>query len=445
MSSSSFKTAPVDQESAETLARNGLRLALVDTEDQESFSAWRRVESRGFHMAEQSDETVQADREGVGYRRISGVWDDAAGDRSQDGTAPVGTAASWPNQLTVPGERTVESWAISDVTVAPTHRRKGIARALLEAELRTAHALGVPMAMLTVSESTIYGRFGFAPAVMSTDWKIDSHRAKWAGHATSGSVRFVPLEEMVEQAGELFERTRLSSPGEIVVWDARWKQLFGQQGDDKDKAKNLRAVRFDDADGTPQGFVLYSVKGGDGDFAEHTLDVSYLSAATDEAYAALWRYVLEVDLVKEVRAGLRSVDEPLLWQLSDVRGVKTEWRDHLWLRVLDVQAALEARRFSAPGQFVLEVSDPLGFADGRFLLDVDSDGAGSVTTFDGPIPDDAAAVSLSVNDLGGIYLGGVTAVSLTRAGRIRELSPGSSERVDATFRSARAPWLSVWF
>lgn len=439
MSSSAFKLAPVDAQSAEILAASGLRLGLVDSDDSAAFSRWRQVESRGFHMAEQSAETLEADRQGVGYRRITGVWDNV------DDTAPVGTAASWPNPLTVPGGRAIESWAISDVTVSPTHRRKGIARALLEAELRTAASLGVPMAMLTVSESTIYGRFGFAPAVASTNLTINSHRAKWTGPATSGSLRFVPLDEMVDQAAALFERSRLSSPGEIVVWDARWKQMLGQQGDDKESAKNVRAVRFDDADGVAQGFALYVVKGVDGDFAEHSLDVNYLCAVTDEAYAALWRYLLEVDLVREVRAGLRSVDEPLLWQVSDVRGVKVEWHDHLWLRVLDVAATLEARAYSAPGQVVFEVSDSLGFAEGRFLLEVDADGNGSVAEFDGRVPDGAAAVSLSVNELSAIYLGGITAHSLARAGRIRELSPGAADAVDAAFRSPRTPWLSVWF
>lgn len=439
--SNEYKELPIDSVSAEFLAAQNLRLELVDTSDEKRFEPWIHADMRGFHGGVPSDDEMKEHLRGFAYRRTTGVWDDSIADAA----TPVATVNSWPSPLTVPGERSVEAWAVSSVTVAPTHRRRGIARLLLEAELRTAKELGVPLAMLTVSESTIYGRFGFAPAVLASNWKVDTRRAKWTGPKPAGRVQLIPLAELRTQVGELVDRARVATPGEVGTWDMLWDRIFAGTSDMKDAAKKRRGLRFDDEHGHPQGFAIYSVKGGDQDFAAHTLDVHYLLTTTNDAYAALWRYLLEVDLVTEVNAHLRPVDEPLGWLVSDFRGVRAETtEDHLWLRILDVPAALGARSYSADGQLVFEVLDPLGYAHGKFLVDI-AQGAASVSRVDGAIPDAASAVSLTVNELSALYLGGVSAQSLVRAGRIVELRKGSGGAVDRAFRSSTAPWLSVWF
>ncbi|MCU1422924.1 MAG: family N-acetyltransferase [Microbacteriaceae bacterium] len=437
---SEFRTAPIDKTSAERLAAVGLRLGLVDTEDRAGFEAWLQADFRGFHSAPLTEELLPANLEGLAYRRTTGVWDE----RALHAASPVATTNSWVGELTVPGERTVPAWAISSVTVAPTHRRKGIARNLLEAELRTAAGLGMPLAMLTVSESTIYGRFGFAPAAMAAEWRIDVRRAKWTGPQAPGALHFVTIEQFREQAADLFDTVRLTSPGEIDMWGLRWDELTGIQGRDKERAKNLRAVRYDDAAGRPQGYALYQVTGGEQDFSAHTLSVEYLLTATPDAYAGLWRFLLEVDLVTEVKAWLRSADEPLRWQLSDFRAARVSTSDHLWLRILDVKAALEARAYAAPGRFVLEISDDLDFTTGRWLVEI-ADGAATVSPADDAPTDDAPILALSANELAALYLGGVSATTLVGAGRIAELQPGAAQALDTSFRSPRTPWLSFWF
>ncbi len=182
------------------------------------------------------------------------------------------------------------------------------------------------------------------------------------------------------------------------------------------------------------------------DFTKHRLELGFLVSATDEAYSALWRFLLEMDLVSAISAPLRAVDEPLLWQLSDPRAVQRSGvREHLWTRILDVPVALAARRYSAPGAFVLDVSDDLGFADGLFLLTIEADGSATVEPLEGEAPDAAAAVALTVEDLGALYLGGVSPLVLVRAGRITELRPDSAAALEASFRSPVTPWLSIWF
>ena len=438
-----YRSLPVDATSAARLADDGLRLATVDTADPLAFTAWLAAESRGFHEVHPGAAGMAGRVRVLGDRRTTGVWDDTIAEPA----APVATVSSWPAPLTLPGRTDVPAWAISAVTVSPTHRRRGIARALLESELRTAAALGIPVAMLTVSEATIYSRYGFAPSAPAADWTIDTRRARWTGPTADGRVHFVSLETMRDEGPALLERIRLEEPGHIGFDGHLWERLVGLGGDEPDAAKKLRAVRYDDGAGAAQGFAVYSLTADPGDFANHTLDVKYLASATDDAYAALWRFLLEMDLVATVRASLRSPDEAVHWQVSDIRGVTRRASDHLWTRILDVPLALEARRYPAPGRLVLQVTDPLGFAEGRFVLETAADGSARVTQPDGRA--DAAAglpgLALSAGELAALYLGGTSAMTLLKAGRLAELAPGSAAAADSLFRSSIHPWLSIWF
>ncbi|KAA1400141.1 GNAT family N-acetyltransferase [Aeromicrobium ginsengisoli] len=422
---------PVDPTSRDQLAAEGLRLELVDISDKQAFAAWSRAESRGFHSPVQTEAAIEQRHSYFDDRRITGVYDDSVPVPQE----PVATTMVWPADLTVPGRRTVQSWAISDVTVAPTHRRRGVARALLEAELRTAQAHGAPIATLTVSESTIYGHFGFGPAALARDLTIDTRRAKWTGPRPAGRVHFVTADQLLEPGLALVERVRLTTPGQIAYDGILWDRQLGLMVDDE-VAKKQRFVRYDDESGRMQGFASYTLNENPADFTQHRLDLLHLVTATDDAYAALWRFVLEMDLVSEVKAHLRPVDEPVRWMVSDFRAVKVAELDHLWIRILDVPAALEARTYATPGRLVLSVSDPFGAADGSWVLDVDDTGTPTVTPTDDP-----ADVSLTVEELAAIYLGGASPVMLHAAGRVR----GDAARLEAMFRSPVAPFLSHWF
>ncbi len=436
-----YAAAPIDALSAERLAAKGLALALVDTSDVTAFSAWLQVENRGFHGGRLPQPKLDSQLPLIAHRRTTGVWDP----ESADPASPVATVSTWVMDLTVPGRASIPAWAVSAVSVSPTHRRRGIARALLEAELRTAVSLEVPVAILTVTEATIYGRYGFGASVMSADWTIDTKRARWIGPEASGSLCFVEPETLRENGYELVQRVRLQTPGQVEFGDLLWERLLGFDGD-PELAKDLRVVRYDDDTGELQGFAAYRVVDPGVDFTKHRLELGFLVSATDEAYSALWRFLLEMDLVSAISAPLRAVDEPLLWQLSDPRAVQRSGvREHLWTRILDVPVALAARRYSAPGAFVLDVSDDLGFADGLFLLTIEADGSATVEPLEGEAPDAAAAVALTVEDLGALYLGGVSPLVLVRAGRITELRPDSAAALEASFRSPVTPWLSIWF
>jgi predicted acetyltransferase len=433
-------STPIDPTATENLAGQGLRFTLLVSSD-ETFEPWFQAMGRGFHGPIVDADQLPVRVEGFAHRRLSGLYDDTLADAE----SPVATASAWIADLTIPGQRVIRSWAISTITVAPTHRRRGIARNLMEAELRTAAALGVPVAILTASEATIYERFGFAPAAMRADWTIDTLATKWTGPIPDGKVQIVTREQGRDEGGhDILKRALLQTPGQMYFEGHLWNRLFGLPG--RGDPKEMRVVRYDDADGVQQGLAIYKVEDAGG-FKPETVHVEYLTTATDDAYSALWRYLLEIDLVGTVKAPLRSVDEPVRWQISNSRAASEDAvGDHLWLRVLDVKTTLEARHYNAPGTFVLELDDPLGYAAGSWLLSVDDSGRSAVRKLDDSERfGDNHHLAMNVSTLGAIYLGATSISAMVRAGRIAQKTVGAAVAADAAFRSTVTPWLSTWF
>ncbi|UYN84625.1 MAG: GNAT family N-acetyltransferase [Microcella sp.] len=436
---------PLDEGSRAALAAEGLRYAQLDPADTAAFDRWLQAVYRGFHFDAFTDEQLAQYRDGVGPSRVIGVWDST----TAEAESPIATVASWRSPLRLGESRAgesleVEGWAISLVSVAATHRRRGVARALLEGELRAAHAAGIPLAMLTASEATIYGRWGFGPAAYTADYRIDTRGLRFTAPLPDGRVHRVTARDLRPLAVELTERAQRRIAGEVPLERQQYDRLFALAARTASHAAKLRAARYDDAAGVPQGYVLYSVTENPNDFSDHSLRVEYLSAATDDAYAALWHYVLDQDLVSTVKASMRPVDEPLPWLVSNPRAVQTTARhDHLWLRILDVPAAVTARRYAAADSVVLRVADDLGFAAGTWLLSTDSEGRATVTA--GGSSPDAAVIDLGVEALGALLLGGTPIDALRLGGRLTEGSPGAADRLAALVRPTRAPYLSTWF
>ncbi|MFN4002330.1 GNAT family N-acetyltransferase [Microcella sp.] len=432
---------PLDEHSRAALAASALTYDALTGADASAFDRWLQAAYRGLHFDALTPEQLAQYREGFGPTRAIGVWDPT----SAEPESPVATVASWRSPLSLGDGRSVDAWAISLVSVAATHRRRGIARALLEGELRAAHAAGIPLAMLTVSEATIYGRWGFGPAAYTADYRIDTRGLRVSAPLPAGRVHRVETAALRPAAPALMARSHERVAGEVPFDTQQFDRMFAIAARTASRAASLRAVRFDDASGVAQGFALYSVAEDPHDFAAHTLTVEYLCAATDDALVALWHHLLDQDLVATVVAPLRPVDEPLEWMVSNPRAVRTtDRREHLWLRVLDVPAALSARRYAAADSVLLRVTDPLGFAEGEWMLTTSPDGAATVTAHAGELHG-AAVIDLGVEALGALLLGGTPVEALRLAGRLAEGAPGSADRLAAVLRPARAPHLSTWF
>lgn len=434
MSSIDARDVPADTTSTERLAAAGLEYRVVDLADDASAVAFQRAVDRGFLGAEPSNDMLAQITKTFAARRNIGVFEQGA----THGALPVATTNSWVTPLAVPGGGEVDMWAISVVTVAATHRRRGIARALLEGELRAAGSAGVPVAGLTVSEATIYGRYGFGSAVPVARLTVDTRRAGWGGTTPPGRLEYVDRETLAADLGAVHERARRRTAGQIPGWRGRWEGYAGVAPTaDRDHA---RGVRYLDEDGELRGVLAYTVTEASGTF-RFRMDVRLLVAETSDARTALWRFALQHDLVDEVVADLRPLDDPLPWLVADARGVKQEVHDHGWLRILDVPAALSARRYSAPLDTVLRVEDSLGFANGDWRLRVDESGEATVEA----APDGSAAdIALDVSALSSLYAGGARAAALHGAGRIS----GEAAAVEALDRALVAfpvPSLDIWY
>lgn len=427
--------ASLDRTMTDDLAGRGLVVRRVDDALRTETDPWLEAVSRGFLGGERNDVQRDAFFAHTAYRRKIGVFDETA----PQPDVPVATFASWAAELTLPGG-TVAACAISSVTVAPTHRRRGILRSVMTGELRTAVERGLPVAILTVSESKIYGRFGFAPAALAAQWTIDARRARWVGPDAPGRIDFVTRAQGREVAAALHERVRAQTPGEIDMPGGHWDRFFGTRAD-VEKAEELRVVQYRSATGDVDGVALYKVTENEHDFAASTVDVLLLVAATDEAYAGLWRFLLTMDLIATVRAGELSVDEPLWWMIADQRAATVTVRDHHYTRILDVPAALSARTYDVAVTVVLDVADPLGIASGVFLLTTDADGTAAVELVDEP-PVGVPTVTLGVAELSALLLGGVSPVTLARAGR---LVADDAPALARLFASTVPPRLSFWY
>lgn len=431
-----FHDAPLDGDLRSGVAASGLDVRRVDDADRAQTDPWLDAVSRGFLDTERTDVHREAFFDRSAYRRKLGVYDAEA----PLPAIPVATFASWGTEVSVPGAATVPVVAISSVTVAPTHRRRGLLRHLMAGELRTAASLGFPLAALTVSESSIYGRFGFGVAALAAEWTIDVRRAGWVGPAASGRIDFVSREQGRQLAETLHERIRPAMPGEVSMPGGHWDRAFGTRPD-ADKAERLRVLQYRGDDGEVEGLALYFVTENDADFASSSLTVVTLLAATDAAYAGLWQFLLSMDLIGTVRASELAVDEPLWWMLADQRAVRMTVRDHHYLRVLDVPAALAARRYGGADSFVLEVDDPLGIAGGTFVLTVDETGAAAVEPVD-EAPVGELLVRIGITELSTLLLGGVSPATLAKAGR---LQTEDAARVARVFVTTEAPRLSFWY
>ncbi|WOF22179.1 GNAT family N-acetyltransferase [Microbacterium betulae] len=434
MSTIDPRAVPADTTSQDRLAKAGLDYRVVDGSDRAALARTLQAVSRGFLGPEVDEQSIAEQHEQLSDRRYVGVFDTSVAQAD----VPVATVDSWVTPLTVPGGE-IDMWAISGVTVSATHRRRGIARAMLEGEVRAAADAGLAIAGLTVTETTIYGRYGFGPAIPVSSWTIDTRRAGWAGYEPRGRLEFVSREQLAHDLGKVHERGRARRAGEIAGWPRRWRQHAGLSTSVKD-GDAVRGVRYRDADGVVRGAMAYRVTEDERDFALSRLAVRHLAAETPDAAAALWRFALQHDLVAEVTAELRPVDDPVRWLVRDERGAAQTVRDHGWLRILDVPRTLEARTYSAPVTTTFSVTDPLGLTTGSWRLEVGADGRGRVSRAPGADAD----LRLDVAQLSSLYLGGTPATGLLAAGRVAG-DPAVAADLDVALRPPQPPTLGIWY
>ncbi len=359
-----------------------------------------------------------------------------------DGEQPVATAGAITFRLTVPGGE-ADVAGVTLVGVSPSHRRRGILRSMMRHQLDDVRARGEPLAILWASEGAIYQRFGYGLATLSGSFELARDRAAFARPAPAeGTVRLVDREAALGLFPALYDRVRVETPGMVARSEAwwRWATLH-----DTDRARAESGMKFFavyEADGTVEGTAIYRVKPDwDERGPKGRLHAIEVVASTPRATCDLWSWLLGVDLVTLVCGVRAPVPHPLQLLLAEPRRLGFTVGDALWLRVVDVPAALAARTYGRAGTLVLEIRDAFcPWNAGRWRLVAGEDGRGAVepTTAE---PD----VTLGAEDLGATYLGTFRFSELARVGRVAEGTAGALHRADALFAAARAPWCSTMF
>jgi predicted acetyltransferase len=352
-----------------------------------------------------------------------------------DGDRPVGVTASWPFELTIPGG-TAKAAGVTWVGVLPSHRRRGVLRELMRRQLDDVHERGEPLAILWASESAIYGRFGYGVAAPATE--VDAERSAFEirnDPGPRGSMRLVDAAEAAELFPPIYERVRPARPGMLSRSKDSWTQ--GRLADPEHwrEGSGPKFYALLELDGEHVGYALYRIASKwENGTPKGEVRIVEAFATSPEATAELWRFLFGIDLVVRVKSETADPAWPLFLMVSDPRRLHLSVSDGLWLRLVDVEAALSARTFQGE-QAVLEVADALLPRN-----------AGRWAVGPAPGPTDADAdIAVDVTDLASAYLGALSFEQLAAAGRAHELRPGGIARATSLFATPLPPWCPEGF
>ena len=346
-----------------------------------------------------------------------------------DGDEIVGTTSWVGFELTVPGGK-MEFMGVTDVTVAATHTRRGIMREMMRRVLVKGRDAGQHTAGLWASESNIYGRFGYGMSGEVHIAKIDTRDSRFrVMPKTTGEVRFADHVKMRQVAPVLWQKSADRHIGMMLRPDAEWDWIYDAQRIRRLRDRRPFHVTYAE-DGEHLGYATYRIQHRDDDLhSTNLVRVDELIAATASAEAALWRFLLDIDLATELVDNHHPKKSNLLWLLADPRKLSLTPYDSVWIRILDPVKSLTSRTYSSDGEVAIKVVDKFcPWTEGVYILTADQYGnATCVST------DRAPDITMSVAALGSIYMGAMQLSDIARAGGITEHKSGSVAHIDRMF------------
>ncbi|MBX9244277.1 GNAT family N-acetyltransferase [Actinotalea ferrariae] len=368
-------------------------------------------------------------------------WDRTRGVEADDGEL-VALHASYPfTTFPVPGARTPVS-GLTWVGVHPGHRRRGLLRAMITDHFTRSLARGEAVSALFAAEPGIYGRFGYGLAAQDLRLKIPRGAAlRDVAGASDVRIRIERLDR--ERHDDVVHRLHgaVDRPG----WATRdTPELRRTRLSDPEAfrggAESLR-IAVAERDGAPVGYAMFRRKESwDVPGPRGTVSVREVVAPDAAVARALWGVLVDLDLMATAEAWLLAPDDPITHLLVDLRAAEPRLVDNVWVRLLDVRAALATRRYAAPVDVVLEVTDATLPANaGRWRLTGDTRGAEVTSTRD------EADLVLDVRELGAAYLGGTGLAGLASSGLVAERRPGALAQAATAFGWPLAPVCSWVF
>jgi predicted acetyltransferase len=396
----------------------------------EEFGGWQEVIGSAFGGDPRPDETEFWKKRAEFDRYLVAL----------EGEEMVGTGGALTFSMAVPGGAWLPLGGVTAIATRPTHRRRGVLTATMRHLLEDAENRGEAISALWAAESIIYGRYGYGVASECCELTLErSHAALADPRPPEGRLRQVADAEAREIIPAAYPRTTAGVPGTIARCSIDWDGYFHDPEHWRDGATAHRYVIYERR-GEVAGYVLYRQKENwEQGHARNEVRVGDLQAIDGEAYRALWAYCFGIDLVTVIKAWNRPLRDPLALLLADPRRLRTTRSDQIWVRFIDVAAALGARRYAVEGELVLEVSD--GFlpgAGGRFRLQGGPDGAECART------DRPADLRMASADLATAYLGDARLRDLAWLGRIQG-EAAAVDRAQRMFSWPVAPSCTVHF
>ncbi len=387
----------------------------------DEFVQWVRVEARAYGNRLDNDPEVL--RPHFDLDRSIAVFENGE---------IIGGAHSHLVEMSIPGASTAIA-GVANIAVQPTHTRRGVMTRMMHHQINDIHERGEPMAALFARESIIYRRFGYGIGSLNERWIIDRQHSGYAQpYERRGRIVFVDPADIANELPDVFRRTTKDRPGvfqrPLHQWEHDSRAPEHQQGGQG----GLFYAAYEDG-GNVDGYATYRITGT-------TLVVNELMAVTEDANSALWRFCFDIDLTTTTEALKRPVDDPLPWMLADPRRLQRLTRDGMWLRLVDVTAALQLRSYMHSDRLVLEVVDDLcPWNERRFELETSAEGA--------TCRESSSSVDLviGVSDLASVYLGAVSFTTLSQAGLVDERTSGALLRADRMFAVRHQPWTPTNF
>jgi predicted acetyltransferase len=355
----------------------------------------------------------------------------------------VGTGAIYSRTMTVPGAQ-LPIAGVSLISVAPTHRRRGILTSIMRRQLTELHEQAAePVAVLWASEAVIYQRYGYGAASYGAMLSVRTGDLAFRREVDfgAGRVRMAAPEEARTHLAAVYEAVRGTRVGLLDRRGRWWDYRTADLEHWRNGGTNLRYALYEEPDGQVAGYAIFRVKGGSQDeMPNGEVRIRELIARTPQAHAALWAYLAGIDLTRTVLLDYAPVDEPLPHLVGNPRLVARKVSDQLWVRLADVGRALRARRYATELDVVFEVADPFcPWNAGRWRLSAGPTGALAERTTD------PADLALTSTELGAAYLGGTALTTLAAAGRVTELRPGALRTASLAFGTDRQPWCAEVF
>lgn len=338
----------------------------------------------------------------------------------------VAGCAAFSRRLTIPGGETPVA-AVTLVGVRPTHRRRGLLTSLMRRQLADVRERE-PVAALWASEPVIYGRFGYGMAARGAVLDVDKRTVRLR-NAPGAPVDLLAPAEALDAMGSVYEQVRAELPGMLDRDGPWWEDRLGDHESDRGGKEPLRAAVTDGA------YALYAVKQNWSERPVGEVEVREAIATTPESRTTIWSFLFGLDLMTKLRWRIAPSDHPLPHMVVNAHDVQVRLTDNLFVRLVDVAAALAARSYREPFEVVFELADEVcPWNAGRWALRWDGSTATCARTAT------PAGLELGASELGAAYLGGTTLDELARAGRVTELRAGALAAASRAFQGERAPW-----